>query len=60
MADQSVAIEEPVASTAYKMAINLWREKHDDRNPNMDDEDFIKLVSSCVYALKGAYKRYEF
>lgn len=52
MADQTLKIEEGVAATAYAMAKDLWVSKHRD-NPTMDDEDFIKLVSSCVGALKG-------
>lgn len=53
MADQTVKIEpNDVAATAYLMANNLWIKKHD-KSPSADDEAFLKLVSSCVNALKG-------
>lgn len=59
MADQTVKIEpNDVAATAYTMAVDLWYEKHG-RRPSADHEDFLKLVSSCAYALQGFYTRYD-
>lgn len=52
MANHSVSIIENVAATAYTMAKDLWFEKHQ-KNPSMDDEDFLKLVNSCAKSLKG-------
>ncbi len=57
MADEKIRVVEQVAQTAYEMARELWLLKHD-RPPTMDDEDFLKLVSTSARALKGDFSVY--
>lgn len=53
MADQTVRIEkDDVASTAYKMASNLWYEETG-KSPKASDATFLQLVLVCTYSLQG-------
>ena len=58
MADQTVQIEESVASTSLRMAESLWLKKHG-KPATVDDQDFIKLVCTCAIALKGRGAKYD-
>jgi hypothetical protein len=48
-----VAIQEPVAATAYAMARDLWMKTHRD-TPSLESSlDFLVLVANCALALTG-------
>ena len=51
---ERIRIDQDVAATAYKMALEMWRETNRTDPGLADAKQFVLLVNECALALKGS------